>query len=174
MRLLAGYPDTSLYRSVPLHTRAQYFSVLQCFFSELPKTLRANEGGFQRRFYIVRNLFKIYSNNILSYAKTCLKLSFSLVFLLTFWDNSCPFSILDRWTANSSRFIHPDCIRSTVQTMKILIVKLLPLTILIFWVQIFASGSCSQIPIAWVPPLMQYSMFDNYIIQLEILLFCIF
>ena len=38
--------------------------------------------------------------------------------------------------------------------------------LLLAWAQIFASGSCFQIPLAWIPPLM----FQNHIAQLAILL----
>ena len=42
------------------------------------------------------------------------------------------------------------------------------------WAQIFASGPCFQIPLAWIPPLMQETMFQNHIAQLAILLFYIY
>ena len=37
------------------------------------------------------------------------------------------------------------------------------------WAQIFTSGSCFQISLAWIPPLMWETMFLNHIAQLAIL-----
>ena len=42
------------------------------------------------------------------------------------------------------------------------------------WVQIFTSGSCFQIPLAWISPLMLETILYNYTSLLTILLFYIF
>ena len=76
------------------------------------------------------------------------------------------------------RFQHPlphvrTYIRWTEQTMKFLYGAFSTPHSHLSWAQIFASGSCFQILLGCIPPLMKETMFDIHIAQLAILLFCI-